>query len=108
MIPNIAIQNQSIIRRLMVDLIITIVLISVVSVTAMYWIVSRNIVRELEQKADDTLEYLVGTLDAPFWGVDYDVIMTIGRAVSQDESIVRLIIRDESGNVIFSKEKDRQ
>jgi signal transduction histidine kinase len=103
---NTAIQNRSIIRRLLVNLIITVFLISVVSVTAIYWVVSRNAEGELEQKANEMLEYLVGTLDAPFWGVDYDIIRTIGRAVSQDESIARLTIRDESGEVIFSRNKD--
>ncbi|MGD9009891.1 MAG: ATP-binding protein [Desulfobacteraceae bacterium] len=103
---NTAIQNRSIIRRLLVNLIITVFLISVVSVTAIYWVVSRNAEGELEQKANEMLEYLVGTLDAPFWGVDYDIIRTTGRAVSQDESIARLTIRDESGEVIFSRKKD--
>ena len=50
--------------------------------------------------------YLTGTLEGPLWGVDNEEIMTIGRAVSQDESIARLIIRNESGEAVFSMNKD--
>jgi signal transduction histidine kinase/DNA-binding response OmpR family regulator len=104
---DIAIENQSITRRLTVSLIITVLIVSVVAVTAMYSVISQTAMRGLERKADETLSYLLGTLEVPLWAVDNNGIRTIGRAVSQDESIVRLIIRNESGDVIFFMEKDK-
>ena len=103
---KIAIENQSITRRLTASLIITVLMVSVIAVTAMHRIVSQSAIRGLERKANETLAYLVGTLEVPLWAVNNDAVKTIGRAVSQDESIVRLIIRNESGEVIFFTEKD--
>ncbi len=103
---KIAIENQSITRRLTASLIITVLMVSVIAVTAMHRVVSQSAIRGLERKANETLAYLVGTLEVPLWAVNNDAVKTIGRAVSQDESIVRLIIRNESGEVIFFTEKD--
>jgi len=102
-----AIENQSITRRLTASLIITVLIVSAIAITAMHRVVSQAAIRGLERKADETLAYLVGTLEVPLWAVDDDGVRTIGRAVSQDGSIVRLIIRNESGVVIFSMEKDK-
>ncbi|MHC1728272.1 MAG: ATP-binding protein [Syntrophobacteraceae bacterium] len=105
--PDRAIENHSITRRLTAILIITVLIVSVIAVTAMHRVVSRAAMGGLEQKADETLAYLVGTLEMPLWAFDEDVIKTIGKAVSHDESIVRLSIRNASGTVIYSMEKDK-
>jgi signal transduction histidine kinase/CheY-like chemotaxis protein len=104
---DMAIENQSITRRLMASLIITVLIVSVIAITAMYWVLSQSAIKALERKADETLAYLVGTLEVPLWAVDNDGAKTIGRAVSQDESIVRLVIRNEFEEVIFLMEKDK-
>lgn len=100
------IQNQSITKRLTVNLIVTVLLVAVVSVSTKYWLVSKSVFNELERKADETLDYLVGTLEVPLWGVDIHTIETIGKTVSQDESVARLIIKNEFGEVIFTREKE--
>lgn len=98
-------ESQSITRRLAVTLVTTVLIVSALAVTAMHYVVSQAATRNLEQKADETLAYLVGTLEMPLWTVDDDVVKTIGIAVSNDESIVRLIVRNASGAVIYSIEK---
>jgi len=103
--PRKAIENQSITRRLAATLIITVLIVSAIAITAMHYVVTQSATRNLEQKADETLAYLVGTLEMPLWTVDDNEIKTIGVAVSHDESIVRLVIRNESGAVIHSIEK---
>ena len=105
--PAKAIESQSISRRLTATLIITVLIVSVIAVTAMHRVVSQAAIRSLEQKADETIRYLVGTLEMPLWAVDDNGVKTIGKAVSQDESIARLIIRNESGAVIYSIEKGK-
>lgn len=99
------IQSQSITRRLAVMLVATVLIVSAIAVAAMHYIVSQAATRALEQKADETLAYLVGILAMPLWMVDDDGIRTIGLAVSRDESIVRLIIRNRSGAVIYHIDK---
>ncbi|HEX5394068.1 MAG TPA: ATP-binding protein [Rhodocyclaceae bacterium] len=59
----------------------------------------------LERRADEVLAYLVGTLEVPLWSVDYDGVKTIMAAVARDESIAKLIVRNESGVVISAAER---
>ena len=103
--PRQASESQSFIRRLAVTLITTVLVVSALAVTAMHYVVSQAATRNLEQKADETLAYLVGTLEMPLWNVDDDTVKTIGIAVSNDESIVRLIVRNTSGAIIYAIEK---
>lgn len=98
--------GRSITRRLAATLVATVLIVSAIAVAAMHYVVSQAATRALEQKADETLAYLVGTLAIPLWTVDDDGIKTIGLAVSRDESIVRLIIRNRSGAVLYSIDKD--
>jgi hypothetical protein len=98
--PDKAIETRSISRQLTARLIITVLVVSVIAITAMYHVVSQAAIRGLEQKADETLAYLVGTLEMPLWTVDEKGVKTIGKAVSHDESIARLIIRNEVGKVV--------
>jgi len=107
LLPDRAIETQSLTRRLTASLIVTVLIVSVIAVTAMYRVVSQAAIRGLEQKADETLADLVGILDAPLWAVDEDGVRTIGRAITRDESIARLIVRNESGAAIFSMERDK-
>ena len=97
--------GRSITRRLAATLVATVLVVSAIAVAAMHYVVSQAATRSLEQKANETLAYLVGTLAIPLWTVDDDGIKTIGLAVSRDESIVRLIIRNRSGAVLYSIDK---
>jgi two-component system, cell cycle sensor histidine kinase and response regulator CckA len=101
-----AIESRSLTRRLSVSLIIAVLIVSVIAITAMRHIVSRTTMRGLEQKAEETLAYLAGTLETPLWEVDDDEVKSIGEVVSHDESIARLVIRNESGAVIYSNDKE--
>lgn len=105
LLPDKAIETRSITRQLTASLLITVLVVSVIAITAMHRVVSQAAIRGLEQKADETLEYLAGTLEMPLWSVDEEVVKAIGEAVSNDESIVRLIVRNEAGTVVYSMEK---
>jgi len=104
-LPDKAIENRSITRRLAATLVATVLIVSAVAIAAMHYVVSQAATRALEQRADETLAYLVGTLSIPLWTVDDDGTRTIGLAISRDESIVRLIIRDRSGAEIYRIDK---
>lgn len=105
--PNNAIINRSITRRLMACLIITVLIVSVIAVTAMHRVVSQAALRSMENKADEMIAYLTGTLEIPLWSVAEETVRAIGKAASHDESIARLIIKDESGTVVYSMEKKK-
>lgn len=101
------IKDQSIIRRLFASLLATVLVVSAIAVTAMNHVVSQDATRDLAQKADETLAYLVGTLGTSLWSLDDRAVRSIGAAVANDESILRLVIRNDSGTVIYSMAKDQ-
>lgn len=96
---------QSLTRWLIWRLAVAILIVSAIAIVAMYQVVSHVAANGLERRADEVLAYLVGTLEAPLWSVDQDGVRAIMAAVARDESIAKLIVRDESGAVIFSMEK---
>jgi PAS domain S-box-containing protein len=102
-----AIENRSITRQLIASITITIIFVSLIAITAMYHVVSRAATRSLENKADETLSYLVGSLEEPLWVVDIDGIRKIGKAISQEKSVAGLVIRNESGEIIYSMENKK-
>ncbi len=103
--PDIAIESRSISRRLMSMLAVIILFVSVIATTAMYRVVSLAAINALEHKADQSLQYLAGSLEPVLWAGDDNGVRAVGQAVSLDDAIVRLIIRNESGAVIYSLKK---
>jgi len=104
-LPKRSIESQSFTTRLAAWLAIAVIVVSAVAVATLYHVVSQAATKDIERRVDEVLAYLVGTLEMPLWEVDYDGVRAIGAAVSNDEAIVRLIVRDESGAVVYAKEK---
>ncbi|PKO34299.1 MAG: hypothetical protein CVU34_07765 [Betaproteobacteria bacterium HGW-Betaproteobacteria-7] len=102
---NRGIESQSFANRLAAWLAVAVIAVAAVAVFAMHQLVSAAAERDIERKADEILAYLVGTLETPLWTVDRDGVKAIGAAVSNDESIARLIVRDETGEVVYANEK---
>jgi len=101
-----SVENQSISQRLALFLLTSVLIVSVIAVTAVYRVVSEAANQSIEQKADETLAYLVGSLEMQLWSFADEDIRTIGRAVSNDGSVVRLVVKNSVGQVIFSLEKE--
>jgi PAS domain S-box-containing protein len=104
-LPDRGIENQSFARRLSAWLAVVVVVVAMIAVAAMYQVVSAVAERDLERRADEILAHLVGTLGTLLWTVDHDGIKAIGAAVSNDESIAHLVVRDETGAVVYVNEK---
>jgi signal transduction histidine kinase/FixJ family two-component response regulator len=63
---------------------------------------------QLLTKADEYKDYLVGSLERPLWAIDDHTITSIGNTFSQNELVVRLIIRNYKDDTIFRVMKDYQ
>lgn len=103
-----ALTGQSITQKLATGIIVTVLAVSLVAVAAMYLTVSHSTKKDLEQKADEISAYLVGALESPLWALSEKEIEMTANAVYQDESVARLVVRDDRGVVVFSKEKKGQ
>ena len=78
---------------------------TIASIVAYLWLIKHE-EEDLHTKADDYLSYLKGTVEIPIWNYDEDAIRQIGQYVAQNELIRKLVIRDASGRVLFSLEKN--
>ncbi|RQW88492.1 MAG: response regulator [Geobacter sp.] len=99
-------ESQTLTKRLTTGILATVLIVSLIAVAAMYQVVTYTTHKGLEQKADDILVFLVGALESPLWAINENEIEITANAVYQDESVARLIVRDDTGKAIFSKEKD--
>jgi PAS domain S-box-containing protein/putative nucleotidyltransferase with HDIG domain len=97
--------SRSIARRLTVSLVATVCVVSCIAMLAAYRVILRAERAALEQRADQTIAYLAGSLDAPMWAVDHAGVVTVGAALSSDPQVASLIIRDERGVVLYSAQK---
>jgi PAS domain S-box-containing protein len=92
-------------NRLTISLIVTVLIVSTVAVGLIYINQVQQARTDLQEKADETMAYLVGSLELPLWDINEPTIKVIAQTIFQNEFVIKLEIREESGSVIFSKEK---
>ena len=98
-------KTRSITVRLTVSLMATVALVLTIASAVIYFQATRESKRQLENKADATINYTTGTLEWLLWVFDKRSVEIIGETVFQDELVVKLVIKDYAGNIIYSKEK---
>jgi signal transduction histidine kinase/DNA-binding response OmpR family regulator len=59
--------------------------------------------KQLLDKAEEYKEYLVGSLERPLWMIDDHAVRSIGKTFSQNDLVVRLIIRNYKNVIIFKE-----
>ena len=99
-------KTRSITVRLTVSLMATVALVLTIASAVIYSHATRESKRHLENKADATIKYTAGTLEWLLWVFDKRSVEIIGETVFQDELVVKLVIKDYVGNIIYSKEKE--
>ena len=96
----------SISKRLTLSLSLTVVFVSVVVTMAIYSSFASNARKNFLGEAERIVTYLCGTLEAPVWNLDYELVSLISQAVFQNELINELKVVDSFGKVLFSTKKD--
>ena len=98
-------KSHSITRRLVLSLVITVSLVSTITITPIYFIMVSGERNNLFEKAEDYMTYLVGSLRVPLWNYDDNDVRVVGKIFSQNELVVKLVIMNDSGRVIYNFEK---
>lgn len=101
-----SVKNRSIARRLTLGLIVTVGIVSVIVVGLIYMVAVGKARKELEKKADEILAYQIGALEIPLWNINEGYINVIGKTISQNEPVVKIVIKDGFGRVAYSMEKE--
>jgi PAS domain S-box-containing protein len=99
---------RSISKDLTIILVLIVVFISIVITSFNLYLAHQKAISRLEEKADDYLAYLVGTLEPSLWYVDTESVMKIGNAVVRDDLIARLRIVESNGHVAFEEAKGEE
>lgn len=95
-------QECSIARRLTGSLMITVGLVSLITVGAIYWREVAKNTRELEEKADDIIAYQIGVLAKPLYDLDHHATRIVGATIAHNELVAELTIKDYFGRVAFA------
>jgi len=99
-------RKKSISNLLTFSLVLTIGVISMAMIAAMYIYRVRNAKIELNQKADELLTYLVGIVERPLWDMNEEDVSTIGEVLARNELVNHIVIRDSYGQIVYQFERE--
>ncbi|MGD8847046.1 MAG: ATP-binding protein [Desulfobacteraceae bacterium] len=100
-------KTYSISRYLATSLIAAVTVVSTLSIIAIYFEAAISAKSSLENSADEISGYLVNTLAFPLWNINNANVQSTGSAISQNELISRLVVKDHIGKTVYSIEKER-
>jgi len=97
---------KSISSQLTISLVMTIGVISIAMIAAMYVYRVHNAKFELNQQADELLTYLVGIVERPLWDMNEQDVTTIGEVISRNEMVNNVVIKDSYGQSVYRFERE--
>jgi signal transduction histidine kinase/CheY-like chemotaxis protein len=89
-------KSYSITRRIIVYLTLAIVSVSLISMGILYFNVTKSGREDLDNKAEETMAYLTGSLSVPIWSIDDNAVRVIGDTITKVTSVIQLEIIDYS------------
>jgi signal transduction histidine kinase/CheY-like chemotaxis protein len=98
-------RRRALSRRLAAWLTAAAVMVSIITIAVLYLNAIRGQEADLVRKADEYRNYLVGALELALWNYDNTTIGSICRTFSQNELVVGIAVRDNSGSVVYAVRK---
>src|SRR5512136_2912357 len=98
-------RGRSISRDLTVSLTLTVTVVSVVTISLIYFSVSHRVIAQINEKADEYANSLATVLDMPLWNIDEQSISSTGKAFASNEIVESIRITDNTGKIYFTMEK---
>jgi signal transduction histidine kinase/CheY-like chemotaxis protein len=105
---NSSAKTVSMSKRLDVAQTITITIILVLLTTGFYLFTAAKLEQTYNNKVNQTLSYLNGTLAPMLWTVDLNTISLVTEAVLREELVVGIKVNDELGKNLISKHKQNE
>ncbi|MBF0390036.1 MAG: response regulator [Desulfamplus sp.] len=100
------IYRNSIAQNLIISLVIMILVVSAFTIFSIYQFKKKDFMLQLEQTAENSLNYLVEALDEPFWQMNTEAIKGIGSAFAKNDLISKLIITNAKGVSVVHIDKE--
>ncbi len=101
MAPNT--RPRSLAKTLSFSLMAAIIIISGAAIWVVYYFnLSRRADRLMNEKADEYIVFMTDTLAVPMWDISRENVRDIGRSMSRNDYLARIIITDAYGGTWFS------
>lgn len=100
---NIITRHRTISRDLVISLVFAVTVVSVLTISLNFWVLSKKAEQENKQKAVEYLAYLKDSLELPLWNIDEEGVNKIGNSFIKNELVAKLKIKDPAGNVRFER-----
>ncbi len=98
-----AVKPITLARKITIQLAIYLAMIICTILIISVFMINRQMHREMSKKADFILRYNVEALAKPLWDLDNTQINKIIEHISQEDYIVRVILKDSDNNIIDQK-----
>jgi two-component system, sensor histidine kinase and response regulator len=98
-------QRVSLTNRLLVVVLTSILIISLGGGFLLYWQTLSKAKKNMGIKAETLTTYLNTALSQPLWDLNQKFITEIGDITLQDQGVIRLVVKDDSGNALYSQDK---
>lgn len=93
-------------RSLTLSLVLSVTLIATITMALIYFRTIGQDEKDLQRKADEYLSNLIGVTELPLWTYNKEIIELIGKAFTQNELIIHLIIKDSYGEELYLYSKE--
>ncbi|MBF0302643.1 MAG: response regulator [Desulfamplus sp.] len=97
--------RNSISQTLIVSLVVVISVVSVAAIFSIYMFKTQESMSELDQNADDSLNYLINALEEPLWQMNIKAVEGIANAFGKNDLIAKVLIIDNTGKDILRIDK---
>lgn len=97
--------RHSISQKLIVSLAIMILTVSLLAIFSIYIFKTRDSISQLDKDAKESFQYLADALKEPLWQMNTEAIKGTGNAFAKNDLIVKLIVKDRSGNALLLIDK---
>ena len=101
-------KGRTISRDLTVCLVLVVAVVSIITTSLSYLAISRKGNRQLEQKADEYIAYLIESLEFPIWHLDKESVKKTGESYIDNELFAVLLITEPNGDILFENVKKNE
>lgn len=98
-------KKYSLAKRLSLSIAIIVVIATTIFGFLQYVTIHSRMEKEIEDRAEEMIQFLKGTLVVPIWDFNYNAVSAIGDTLFQNEIVAGLHITDPRGNVLYANDR---
>lgn len=97
--------DRSISRDLTIGIMLTVVVVSTIAISIIFYYASQSAMVNIDRKADELIVSMSKILDFPLWNFDEETVKNIGASYALNDLVAKLAIFDSMETVYFEMDK---